>query len=523
MKITTFRAPSAVFLLVRTIVTCGLALILAQAFAQNANRATNSHNGPPLKGDRALQKQVLPMVSAPINLNFAGIPEGGEGYPDVNLAIGPNYIVQVANSSFAVYSKTSIVYPNFPMPFSTFFKSCAAVDGGYRFFSPIVLYDRQADRWLLEVINAGTGYFPPLAECVAISKTNDPTGDYVFYQFQPLTNNLTNDLIKTTKVSVWPTPPNADGSPTAAYLFTFNVYGGHAMPALGASICALDRTKVLALDPTAALVCAQNPDGTLYLTPPDEEGYLPSDNDGPTAPAQGTPGLFLNWHSSTNQLYLRMLAVNFNAGTVALSNPTPINVPPANMVCGDNSGPVGCIPQPGIAQQLDAGGDRLMYRFPVRHFPDHDRAVATHVVSGSAAGSAVALRWYELYDPAGSVTVHQQGTFAPDSTDRWMASMAEDKNGDIAVGYSASSPTIYPSIRFTGRVPSDPAGTLESEASILMGSTSQTNGPLWGTYTALQVDPGDDCTFWYSNQYVKNDGSNNWLTEIASFKFLQCQ
>lgn len=162
-----------------------------------------------------------------------------------------------------------------------------------------------------------------------------------------------------------------------------------------------------------------------------------------------------------------------------------------------------------------------MYRFPIRHFADHDRAVLNHSVI--VTGSQVGVRWYEIYDPAGAVTLNQSGTYGPDTTYRWMASIAEDQNADIGVGYSASSSAIHPAIRFTGRVPSDPAGTLETEASMIEGGGSQTSGlSRWGDYSALQVDPSDDCTFWYVQQYEKVNGSFNWATNVASFKFNSC-
>jgi len=161
-----------------------------------------------------------------------------------------------------------------------------------------------------------------------------------------------------------------------------------------------------------------------------------------------------------------------------------------------------------------------MYRMAYRKFSDHERVVVNHAVG---SGSRVAVRWYEILDPSGVVSVHQQGTFAPDTTSRWMASAAMDKLEDIAIGYSASSSTIHPAIRFTGRVPSDPLGTLESETSILEGAGSQLAGlSRWGDYTALQVDPSDDCTFWYTNQYQKVNGTFDWSSHIGSFKFASC-
>src|SRR5207237_10442657 len=106
--------------------------------------------------------------------------------------------------------------------------------------------------------------------------------------------------------------------------------------------------------------------------------------------------------------------------------------------------------------------------------------------------------------PNGASTVFQQGTFAPAAGVPWMGSIAMDQAGDIALGYSVSNATIHPSVFFTGRVPSDPAGAMETESAIVNG-TGEQNGGLnrWGDYSALTVDPVDDCTFWYTQEYMK--------------------
>ncbi|MGH9645313.1 MAG: choice-of-anchor D domain-containing protein, partial [Bryobacteraceae bacterium] len=330
-------------------------------------------------------------------------------------------------------------------------------------------------------------------ECIAVSTSNDPTGTYslYFYSFGGTLNDYP-------KLSTWATASNS------AYLVTYNLNGGQA------DICALDRTKMLAGNSTAAQLCK--------LPGSNESSYLPGDMDGPSTPPDGTPGLFITWQNNNpGQLYLRKLTLDFAGSKATLSSPTTISVANDNIACFSS-----CVPQPGTTQQLDVLGDRMMYRFAIRHFADHDRAVLTHAVLN---GSQVAFRWYELYDPAGNVTLSQQGTFAPDATYRWMSSIAEDQSGDIAVGYSASSTSVYPAIRFTGRVPSDPTGSLESEASIQEGAGSQTGGSYayrWGDYTAMQVDPGDDCTFWYVNEYEKATGYENWTTHIGSFAFPSC-
>ena len=143
--------------------------------------------------------------------------------------------------------------------------------------------------------------------------------------------------------------------------------------------------------------------------------------------------------------------------------------------------------------------------------------MVNHSVAVSGGGG---VRWYEMQNPSGTPTVAQQGTFAPDSTYRWMGSVAMDKAGDLAVGYSKSSSSVYPSIAFAGRVPTDPSGTLEAETSVVSGTGSQT-GTLtrWGDYSAMTVDPTDDCTFWYTQEYIKTNGTFNWSTRIANFKF----
>jgi hypothetical protein len=447
----------------------------------------------PARPDPLVQKEVQPNVSATKGIDFDGIGAQGFAPSDVNLAIGPNHIVQTVNVRLAVYNKSGAPLSG-PTNFTTFFApvggACAAGAS-----DPIVNYDRLADRWVISDVGIGATF----SECVAVSKTNDPTGAYTLYNFS-FGANL-NDY---PKLGVWPTTSNS------AYLATYNIFTNGQFFA-GSQLCGFDRTKMLAGNAGAAQLCKQ--------TPNTEGGYLPSDLDGPTPPVDGTPGAFLTWQNNNpGQLFLRTLTLNFTAGTATMSAPTTINVANSTLTCGGSAGV--CVPQKGTTQKLDTLGDRLMYRMAYRRFGDHDRVVINHSVDN---GGPVAVRWYEILDPFGAVTVNQMGTFAPDATYRWMASAAMDKSNNIAIGYSASSSTINPAIRFTGRVPSDPAGTLETEASMLEGTGSQINGlSRWGDYTALQVDPSDDCTFWYTNQYEKVNGSFNWSSRIGSFVFTTC-
>jgi hypothetical protein len=104
-----------------------------------------------------------------------------------------------------------------------------------------------------------------------------------------------------------------------------------------------------------------------------------------------------------------------------------------------------------------------------------------------------------------------------------MGSIAMDKMGDIAIGYSVSSASVYPGIRYAGRVSSDPLNELGAEATVYSGSGSQSSGARWGDYTSMSVDPADDCTMWYTGEYMGGSGAREWATRLFSFRFSACQ
>jgi hypothetical protein len=147
--------------------------------------------------------------------------------------------------------------------------------------------------------------------------------------------------------------------------------------------------------------------------------------------------------------------------------------------------------------------------------------VLNHSVTTNKAASGV--RWYEIHSPNATPLVYQQSTFKSGSNSLWMGSIGMDKSGDIAVGYSASSSTIYPSIYFTGRIPTDPLNHLETPKTIFKGTGAQTGANRWGDYSSMAIDPSDDCTFWYTNAYYPSNNGENFNTRMASFKFRGCR
>jgi hypothetical protein len=460
--------------------------------------------------DGAVQTAAGPLAGTTNGLNFAGVGQGDYGFsdqyapPDTVGAVGATQYVQWVNTYFAVFNKsTGAIVAGFPKPgnspWAGFGGGCQTNNDG----DPIVQYDKLANRWILTQFSVST---TPYLQCVAVSTSSDATGTYYRYAFS-YGNTQFNDY---PKLGVWP-----DG-----YYISYNIFN-NAQTFAGSKVCAFDRAKMLAGDPTATQQCFQ-----LTST---YGGLLPSDLDGTTAPPAGSPNFFLNFGS--NSLRLWKFHVDFaNAANSTLAGPTNIAVAAFNAAC---SGGGACIPQPGTSNKLDSLADRLMYRVAYRNRAGVESLLVNHSVSvGTNKKTQVtSVRWYELRNPAASTmaagipVVYQQGTLGTtDGIHRWMGSIASDKQGNIALGYSASSSSVNPGIRYTGRLVTDALGTMQTENTIQAGGGSQT-GTLhrWGDYSAMTVDPVDDCTFWYTTEYLKASGSFNWSTRIASFKFPGCQ
>jgi hypothetical protein len=422
--------------------------------------------------------------------NYGFAPDSAP--PDTNGAVGATQFVQWVNESFAVFNKSNgAIVPGFPKSGNTLWSGfgggCETNNDG----DPIAQYDKLASRWVLTQFSVST---TPFLQCVAVSTTSDATGSYHRYAFsQP-------NFPDYPKLGVWPD----------AYYISFNMFSGNTF--VGGRACALDRTAMLA-GHAATEQCFQLSSSF--------GGLLPSDLDGPASPPPtGRPNFFLNF--GTNSLNLWKFHVNFTTPRLStFTGPTNIPVAAFSEACGGGA----CIPQPGTKEKLDSLGDRLMYRLAYRNRSGTESLVVNHSVAvGGNRNGSVAVRWYELRGPNGTPSVFQQGTFMPDASFRWMGSIAMDKVGDIALGYSVSSTSLFPGIRYTGRLPSDPRGTMEGEKSIKVGGGSQLPKlNRWGDYSSITVDPVDDCTFWYTNEYLKSSGTFNWSTQIASFKFPGCK
>lgn len=445
--------------------------------------------------DPVLQHTVAtaPSMLAPTtNMNFDGIGQGVFGFsvgvapPDTNGAVGLTQYVQWVNLSFAVFDKSTGALIKGPVAgnslWTGFGGGCETNNSG----DPIVTYDKLANRWVFTQFQVAT---TPFLQCVAVSTTSDATGTFNLYSFQ---YSYLDDY---PKLGVWPD----------AYYITFNMFNGNSF--VGADACAYERNAMLN-GQAAIQICFQQGGSVSSL--------LPADVDGTTPPPAGSPNYMMNFGSNALNLY--KFQVNFSTSSGSFTGPTVISVASFTPLCG---GGAGCVPQAGTTNKLDSLADRLMYRLAYRNFGTFESLVANHSV---AVGSSSGIRWYEIRNPNGTIAIAQQSTFAPDASFRWMGSIAMDRSEDIALGYSKSSSTTNPSIAYTGRAVTDPTNTMQAETTVINGTGSQT-GTLtrWGDYSAMQVDPADDCTFWYTSEYLKTSGTFNWNTRIASFKFANCE
>jgi len=452
--------------------------------------------------DPVVQTTTTTPAGAQSQQQWEGLGAGYPGFsvtavpPDPNIAVGPNHIVQLVNNAVVIFDKQGNQV-NPPVSDGTFWgllSTCNQLGG---FSDPIVQFDRAANRWLVgEVaIPLLPGLFGQYAQCFAVSTTSDPAGSYYLWAY-----GFRNDIDDYPKIGVWP-----DG-----YYVTWNMFQNGAT-FMGARACSFDRSAMLSGAAQPARVCFQLP--STY------DSLLPSDLDGPTPPPVGSPNFLMNVSTDSGALNLWKFHVDYaNPSNSTFAGPVSIaGVAPFNAPCPTTQD---CVPQPGTTTKLDALGDRLMYRLAYRNFGGHESIVANHTVT--APGGNTGIRWYEVRLPNGNPALYQQGSFAPDGDYRWMGSIAMDQKGNIGLGYSVSNSATYPSIRYAGWEVGNPLGTLQAETPLMAGGGAQTAYNRWGDYSAMRIDPSNDCTFWYTQEYQATTQTANWNTRIGSFQFPSC-
>ncbi len=414
--------------------------------------------------------------------------------PDTNGAVGATQFVQIVNVTIAVYDKGTGALVLGPALISSVWRGfggpCENGDGG----DPIVLYDQIAGRWLVSQFQFNSS-FTSDQECVAISTSSDATGSYNRYEF-----DFGDQFPDYPKFGVWP---------DAYYMSsnTFVPFGG-TFSFAGAQACAFERAAMLVGAPARA-ICFQNPSAA---------SLLPSDLDGSALPPAGQPNFFMDIADSSH-LEMFQFHVDFgNPASSTFTGPVAVAVAPFSQICARAIN-LACIPEPPPGERVDGLGDRLMFRLAYRNLGDHESLVVNHTIKG---GALAGVRWYEIRNPRAPF-VFQQGTVVDPDVNFWMGSIAMDKAGNVALGFSASGQKLNPSVFVVGRAPGDALGTMSGPLVLVAGGgVQQQSFNRWGDYSSMAVDPSDDCTFWYTQEYYKTTGSFAWTTRIGSFKFDSC-
>ena len=448
-------------------------------------------------------KGFAPLSPVPTTgFNFLGVGIVSGTPSDSNGSVGDTQFVETVNFRYQVWNlnrstkvATSVLGPtNTNTLWSGFGGACQAQNSG----DPIVVYDKVANRWLISQFTstASSGVY---YQCVAVSTTSNATGTYARWAFA-VPGGSFGDY---PHFGVW----------SDAYYMMGHAFTSSAGSYVAAMFAAMDRTKMLAGDPTATWQ---------VIMDPSEGGHMPADLDGFAPPPTKAPGVFLSLHSSTMFLYRMKVDFVTPANTVKTLQAT-VPVAPAAGAC---NGGGSCIPQPGTSTTVSSLGDRLMFRAGYRNLVDHESIVVSHSVDPSVSGVVSGVRWYDLRlsgTPDATCPTYpcmfQQGTIADvaNGRSRWMPSIAMDTAENILVAYSTTGKTAGTenhSIRYTGRVKADPPGTMSvPETTIVTGTANNTNN-RWGDYASMSVDPTDDCSFFYVGQYFTSAG--NWSTRVAS-------
>ena len=491
-----------------------------------------------------VEQHGIASQSGEFNLNYhvLGVGVGFPNYsvpdapPDTTGAVGTSEVVQWVNVSYADFNKATGAIIQLNGQDSTIGNTiwhnllpgsmCANNNDG----DIIVKFDRAAQRWIM----AQNVFASPYAVCIAISQTAT-FSDNLWYAYEfPVVASGFPDY---PKWGVW-----SSGGPSDGYFQNWNNFGPGGSGFRGPVMCGYDRQKMLVGDSTAEQICFQ-----LDQT---EDSLLPADRDSPVPPPASEDEFFIGSVGDVDNSHLSVYSMHVSdwstgsATMTGLGNSQLVSVAPYTPSCDGQYGG-DCVPQPnvGSGNDVDSLGDRLMYRFAYWEDQPQANATATPPVPApvqhwyvnfdvwNASTSSIGVRWMEFTAnlhtvPATSLNVFQQGTYVGttgDSNYRWMGSLTRDNVDDVLVGYSESSTSVYPSVAVAGRIYSDALGTLSPEVISVSGSGSQEDtANRWGDYSTMEIDPSDNCTFIYTQEYYVATGTFGWSTDISSWKFPNC-
>jgi len=436
---------------------------------------------------KAMQSPIMNFAGMNLSANGAGWP------PDTNGDVGSTYFIQTVNTSIGIYNKSTGALVS-ATTFDSFFGGTGITGtpcDNDNYGDPIVLYDQYSERWFIldfawDSSQTDGSYFS-----IAASKSSDPTGEWWQYAYRA-DNTLMNDY---PKCGIW-----HDGIYITANMFQFTGSFQHV------KVWALNKSDLYS--------------GTLnaqYITDSAYEAWsiLPTNAKGSTPPDSSAPNYMyaLDADEYGSPSIDAIYAWKFDVDWTTPANTTWTG--PSTMTTAAFGLTASGVPQQGTSNTLDSLYGRLMFPAMYRKFAAYEAVYLCHVCEYNSLRT---MRWYEIRISSGNSSIYQQGTYAPDSNHRWMGAIGADKYGNIAMGYSISSGSMYPGIRYAGRLSGDTLGQLaQGEATLVSGSGYQSSYSRWGDYSSMTIDPDDDETFWYTQEYYTSSGTN-WQTRIGSFK-----
>lgn len=491
----------------------------------------------------AISCSILPLSLHAQVSTFEGIDAsqvtGPEFTPDPNGAVGTKQYMEWVNTYYQAYNKTTFA-PVWSSPQNgdtpwqdNNMPNCYGSGGG----EGIITFDHLASRWVIARRSSpatNTYYY-----CIAISNTDDLTSSTLaWFTYQISLNAI---LGSNSKGDVyWPDWPKF-GTWWNAYYATFDLEDvDNEYQEIGVVVCAFDRTSMLAGSSSPRTPqCFSNPNpvplnGSLYYA----HSLIPADIDGITSPSSSRHEYLLSIENPPNDgktttsttLNLWDFKLNWANENNSTFAQTAITVPSYTPGCYEVTNPVNtvCVPElttKTTGNYIDSVGDRLMPRLDYRNFGTYESFLVSQTVQvGTGASKQTGIRWYE-FRGAGTPALFQSGTVMYGTAPyRFMPSMAQDHSGNAAVGYSISSSISHPGIR--GSRWSLVNKTAPVEFTLMNGAGDQENTYNWGDYTSMTVDPVDDCTFWYVNQYLSANQTGNaisWKTRISKFKIASCK
>ena len=495
---------------------------------------------------------------SPVN-SFNGLAEDLTAVPsdvDPNGAVGTKQFMEYVNTQYQAYDKTTF-QPVWSTPQSidtpwAGISQCSSIP-----LDAVINFDRLASRWVIGAKSAPppSGPTPGNFYCIAVSSTDDLTSPslvwYAYYlDLAPYLPVAQNEKYAPdwSKLGTWPN----------AYVAGIDILDGKN-DEVGVLACAFDRMNMLINNPTPnSPQCIDVPAPT-YMTTEFAPYYLahsliPADVDGTTPPPAGRDSFLVSIENPSGGGGAPTTSDIINLWDFHIDWATPSNttltwsqpfVPTYTPGCYDtgSAATTVCVPEPQIdntIQFIDSVGDRMMPRFAYRNFGTYESFLISHTVlteSNSLNPLQTGIRWYELRDNlSGIPSLYQSGTISPDaSLYRFLPSLAQDKMGNAAVGYSVSSFFTDPGVDFSYWNLSTTPNAPTFEVPILNGTAEEFTTPkqagaagygAWGSYSSMTVDPVDDCTFWYVNEYyvlLAGQTNSTWATRIANFKMPTCQ